>query len=335
LSSNTTTCKANLSAQQSWRDIATGTPSIGVQLIDQAKDELSQKLAHAKKQGCIGVVVEIVCNQYNGRITSPGELRNLSDACIENGLLFAIDESITAIRCGAPFAYQLPEYSQTPAPDLVFFGKALGACGIGVHFEAPFMQRLGIQGDNHKRLAIRNWQTAVTNALHFPLLIDAFGALEMAIAGDWVARSRVIGKHIREIVLERARSLDVQDAQEETEILGGLGSFIFVQIDVAGSFFVMGAGLAGPHVRWVRWLPRMDRYLTERGTVESLLSTHGIAMRRQLSQGLDLQGLKPHWCYWCGNVARNRRHPWCRTCCVDVCDTDECLEKLLAHRCLG
>lgn len=142
--------QANLSAQQSWRDIATGTPRIGIQLADRTRDDLSRSLANSKKLGCIGVVVEIVNNQCNGRVTTPEELQNLSDACAENGLLLAIDETITAIRCGAPFAFQRPEYRHTRPPDLVFFGKALGASGAAIHFDAPFMQRLGIGKDDHK-----------------------------------------------------------------------------------------------------------------------------------------------------------------------------------------
>jgi hypothetical protein len=198
------------------------------------------------------------------------------------------------------------------------------------------MQRLGIGKDNHKRKrqAIRNWQNAVTQALPLPLLIDAFGALEMAVRGDWVGRSKIIGKHIREVVSARAHSLGRNGSGQGNDILGGLDAFLFVQIDVAGSFLVMGASLAGPWVRWVRWLPRLDRHLTEKSILNSVLSSRCVEERRRLSKWLDSRGLKPQWCFWCGNFAQNQQLPWCRACCVDVCDTIECLQKLRDHDCL-
>lgn len=96
----------------------------------------------------------------------------------------------------------------------------------------------------------------MTQALPLPLLIDAFGAVEMAIAGDWVGRSKIIGKHIREVVSARAHSLGRNGSGQDCAILGGLDAFLFIQIAAAGSFLVMGASLAGHWVRWVRWLPR-------------------------------------------------------------------------------
>lgn len=169
--------KANVSAQQNWRDTATGSSSISIQLEGQSKQDILRNLVNAKRQGCIGVVVEIVCNQNNGRVTTPQQLQSLREVCDEAGLLLAVDETITAIRCGAPYAYQRPEFSHIPVPDLIFFGKALVVCGIGIHFESSFMRRFGIQSDNHRRQAITNWQDSMTIAIQLPLLIDAFGVL--------------------------------------------------------------------------------------------------------------------------------------------------------------
>jgi hypothetical protein len=331
---NSEVLKANLSAQPAFRDHATGSPAINVKVVGQSMADLSALLSIAKLQGCIGVVVEIVSNQFNGRVTTPKELHNLSQACRENGLILVIDETITALRCGAPFAHQRPEYKDIEKPDLVFFGKALGINGIGINFDGPYMRRLGIEAPSKKSQAIYDWQAVVTQPIYVPVLIDAIGVLEMAKAGDWVGRSKIIGQHLRDIALERARLLTKDGARSEVGIIGGLESFIFVHKDVAETFLVMGASNAGPWVRWVRWLPRMDRQLTDKLTVKSLMSNVGVSKRRYMSQCLEEEGLRPQWCFYCGNSQRETAYPWCRTCCIDICDAEECVDKLRTHKCL-
>jgi hypothetical protein len=279
--------------------------------------------------------VEIVNNQFDGRVTTSDELRNLSEACRESGLILAIDETITAIRCGAPFAHQRPEYKDSSKPDLVFFGKAMGANGIGINFDGPCMSRLGIDTRLKKMQAVYDWQAAVTRALDLTVLIDAFGVLEMATAGDWVGRSKIIGQHLRQIVLERAQSMKGDGNESEIETIGGLDSFLFVHRNVAATFLVMGAFSAGSGVRWVRWLPRMDCHWTDRSTVETIMSGDGGKERKEISKRFEKEGLRPQWCFYCGNWARGTEYPWCKTCCIDSCDTVECVHQLLAHKCLG
>lgn len=303
--------------------------------MGQSQSELSAFLSTAKLLGCIGVVVEVVNNQFHGRVTTPEELRILSEACTENGLILAIDETITALRCGAPFAYQRPEYKGIRKPDLVFFGKALGANGIGINFDGPYLNRLGIDKPSKKIQAIHDWQAVVTQPLPLPVLIDSMGVLEMATAGDWVSRARIIGQHLRQIALGRAQSLRGNGVKSEIEVIGGLDSFIFIHKDVAETFLVMGASNAGPWVSWVRWLPRMDRHLTDRSILNSIMSKDGAEKRGIMSQCLEKEGLRPQWCFYCGNSARETEYHWCRICCVDVCDAKECIGKLLAHKCLG
>jgi hypothetical protein len=303
-----------------------------LQLVNRTKQELSERLRTARQEGCIGVIVEVVNNQYSGRVTTPTEMNNLSEACAENGLLLVVDETVTSIRCGAPFAHQRPEYAEMKPPDLVIFGKALAVSGIGINFEGSVAARLGIATDKHRRQAILNWQTCVTQAVQTPVLINALGVLEMAKAGDWVSRSRVIGEHLRETVRSRAGSM--LDGLKESEIFGGLASFLFVKIEVSGIFLVMGASNAGPWVRWVRWLPRMDKYMMSRATVETILGPASLPHRRERARQLVSQDLRPEWCFWCGNHAQNQVLDWCRECCIHVCDTGECSAQLIAHKCL-
>lgn len=88
-----------------------------------------------------------------------------------------------------------------------------------------------------------------------PLLISALSALGMAIAGDWVGRSKVIGRSIRELVSSRAGRLGPQGLGGKENLLGGLESFVFVRIEVSATFMVMVATNGGPSTGWVRWLP--------------------------------------------------------------------------------
>ena len=324
--------KANLSGQPAFQDIATGPLSIPIRIIGRSRQELVDHLRKAKEQGCIGVITEIVFNQYSGRVIEPREYENLHSACCELGLLFAVDETITAIRCGAPFAWQRSEYQTTKnKPDLVFFGKAVGCNGMAINFDGTFMQRMNIRSAKHKRQAIDIWQNCVTQAIQLPILIDSLGVLEMAKVGDWVARSKTIGGHLRAIALKRARSILGED--DETKVLGGLECFMFVQIDLHGTFKIMGASNAGPWVRWTRWLPRMDKHLTNKAVLESILESDHDATRLQMSRRLEAEGMKPEWCFWCGNHAINRTIPWCRSCCTDICDTEECAQQFHRHKC--
>jgi hypothetical protein len=297
---------------------------------------LVRTLGDAKKRGCIGVIIELVQNQAGGRVLKAVELRNLREACSETSLLLGADEALTAIRCGAPFAYQRPEYMCIPPPDLVFFGKALVANGVAIRFDAPFTERLAIRAEREKRNALQVWQYTGSQALQLPLLISALGALEMAVAGDWVGRSETIGRAIRELVRTGARECGYGALGDDSPILGGLGAFIFVRMDISAPFLVMVATNGGPSVGWVRWLPRLDQHLTSETVLASILSggaSHR-GWRRRLSAQLERVGLAPEWCFWCGNHARNDRNVWCRACCVNACDVEACLAQLQMHRCL-
>ncbi|KAF4899287.1 hypothetical protein CGCF415_v010558 [Colletotrichum fructicola] len=109
-------------------------------------DELRDQLYEATEQGCIGIIIEIVENQYNGRVLDPRLLERLATICAEESLLLAVDETLTAIRCGAPFSFHREEYSHVASPDIVFFGKATGIQGTAVDFDGQFLKRLGILG---------------------------------------------------------------------------------------------------------------------------------------------------------------------------------------------
>ncbi|KAG7131916.1 hypothetical protein HYQ46_009604 [Verticillium longisporum] len=106
--------------------------------------DLRAQLENAKESGCIGIIVEIVDGQYSGRAFDPVLLKRMRRVCAEKQLILAADETLTAIRCGAPFAFQREEYADVEPPDLAFFGRAMCAHGIAINFAAPFVRSLGI-----------------------------------------------------------------------------------------------------------------------------------------------------------------------------------------------
>lgn len=129
------------------------------------------------------------------------------------------------------------------------------ANGVGIRFDAPFTSKLGIRTTLDRRNALEVWQYTGTQAMPLSLLISALGALGMAIAGDWVGRSKVIGRSIRELVSSRAGRLGPQGLGGKENLLGGLESFVYVRIEVSATFMVMVATNGGPSTGWVRWLP--------------------------------------------------------------------------------
>jgi hypothetical protein len=133
------------------------------------------------------------------------------------------------------------------------------------------------------------------------------------------------------MVAERARELN----KSELAVVGGLDAFLFVHKEVAITFLAMGASNAGPWIQWVRWLPRMDRHLVSKEALERLLTQDGVERRREVSRAFDQEGVRPQWCFNCGNSSRATSQPWCRTCCIDSCDAQDCVEQLKAHRCIG
>ncbi|KAF6793744.1 hypothetical protein CMUS01_16068 [Colletotrichum musicola] len=305
-----------------------------------SNDELREQLRAAKEAGCIGVILEIVENQYNGRVLSPELLARLSAACAAERLLLAADETLTAIRCGAPFAFQREEYVASAAPDLVFFGKATGAHGTAVSFDGAFFSRLGVFADGSSRArAMGRWRAQVPRPLPTANLIHATAALEAAVRGNFAMLSRIVGQAIRAFILERAaeRGCNGQDGTssqiEARDVLGGLESLIFVRRDIAGAMLVMGAGTAAgaAWVPWVRWLPRLETELSRSEVLDEVVGSTSRRAREEMAGMLVRRGAGPSWCFWCGGRRTAAKDDWCRRCCVGACGEEVCGRHFTRH----
>ncbi|KXH60528.1 hypothetical protein CNYM01_00005 [Colletotrichum nymphaeae SA-01] len=280
-------------------------------------DELRDQLFVAREAGCIGIFIELVETQFNGRVLDPSLLSRLSVMCAEYQLLLAVDETLTAIRCGAPFCFQREEYFDVISPDLVFFGKATGSQGIAISFDGQFVKKFGLSGTSRGR-AVRKWQNNFQKPLPTADLIQAMATIEIAVQGKFVMLSRIIGQSIRDFVLEQA----AERGHEVTppEILGGLESLIFVRKDIAGEMLVMGAKTAGSWIPWVKWLPRLEKDMTRSEVLEEIIGGSSGSAREELSNLLTKRGSKPTWCFWCGNRTTAKKDDWCRRCCIGMCE---------------
>ena len=87
----------------------------------------------------MALIIEIV-RAADGSVMSEASWKHILQACKRYCLVLVVDEALTAIRCGAPFAYQLPQYRKHGWPDLVLFRKAIRTNGIAVEWEGINMQ---------------------------------------------------------------------------------------------------------------------------------------------------------------------------------------------------
>lgn len=307
--------------------------------------DLRATLEAAKEQGCIGVVVETVETQYNGRVLDPAHYKRARRACAEKGLVFAVDETLTAVRCGCPFSFQRGEYADTEPPDVVFFGRALAAQGAAVHFGAPLLRTLGFSGDDGRREAVKAWQrrgqTRPARPLASAVLVQAMAAADLAAERELPMVSRAVGRAVREFVMRHVRGLGVRDVQgeapvREQDVLGGLEAFVFVRKDVAAGLRVMGAGTAAQWMPWVRWFPRLEMDMASSGVLEAVVGRGSRASREGLAGVLSRADARPYWCFCCGNRAAGARGTaeWCRRCCINACDLEACVRQLERHECV-
>lgn len=119
-----------MSSEWEYNIIGTGQAPVVIRKEDLSPDVLPKKLIVAKQQGCIAVIVDLV-NTSDGSVFPPDDFALLQRSCHQANLFLVVDEAMTAIRCGAPWACQRPEYSQIDLePDLVVFGKAYASAGF-------------------------------------------------------------------------------------------------------------------------------------------------------------------------------------------------------------
>ncbi|KAI0384324.1 pyridoxal phosphate-dependent transferase [Hypomontagnella monticulosa] len=306
--------------------IASGPKPIVVNMKDTTADELDTQFAEAKAKGCIAVVFDMVSTE-DGLVLQPDVFGMIKACCARNRLLLIVDETMTAIRCGAPFAFQRPEYARVEAdkrPDLVIFGKGIGVSGIAIGFDGILTKGLTYTTKDDIRQTIRYWRALVSRPIRLPILLEALSILRAARTENWPARSEQIGSAIRDAIMEIDPSTRVPGA------VRGLGAVIAVNREVAMRYRIMSA--IRRRSPWVRWLPKLGSNSADREVLmRQVFGKESKNQRQVLAKEAEKCGTIPLWCFICGIEATSK--DWCRTCYLSFCDNEVCVQAFHRHAC--
>jgi hypothetical protein len=309
------------------RAIASGEPPL---FLDPDAEDLDEAIRGAKEAGCIALLIELIrSTDQHGHTLQPEQLRRLMHSCSTHGVFVVMDECTTAIRCGAPFSYQRPEYArvfeQYGKPDLVVFGKALGLSGLGVDFNGQAMQRFHLSTVSVQEEMLGFWHAAVARPIQLPVLIEAIGILSTAVQDDWLNRAVEIGAKIRAIIKERSSALWSQ------ERVAGVHALLCIDRALSDQFLVMAA--IRRRSRWVRWLPRLDEELNSMEYLDGLLGS--TVAGKRLARAIEYREAAqwPLWCFICG--LETVPDPICNSCCLATCGSSTCIDRFGSHPCLS
>lgn len=319
---------AHTSKEWEVQAIAAGPKPVVVNLkVHPSQEELDAQFAAAKVHGAIGVVLDMVSTE-DGSVLSSAQYIQVKLAAQRNRLLVIVDETMTAIRCGAPFAFQRPEYNLISAdvqPDLVVFGKGLGISGLAIGFAGVLTHSFAYKQRAEILQSILYWRALVSRPVRLPVLIEALGVLRAAQAEGWPARSMKIGETVREIL---------HDLEPETKAPGavrGLGAMIALHRDVAMRLRIQSA--IRRRSPWVRWLPKLDCGSTDRELMmQHVFGRESAGRRGSLAEEAGSMGTMPLWCFICGIQATEEA--WCRKCFLGICGNEVCLETFGQHACI-
>ncbi|KAJ6090215.1 hypothetical protein N7486_009030 [Penicillium sp. IBT 16267x] len=320
---------AHSSEEWEYRIIGSGPSSFSVSHSDFASaDTLLNKLLAAKQQGCVAVVCDLV-NASDGSILVPESFHLLRSCCDKVRICLLVDEAMTAIRCGAPWACQRAEYYEKGncQPDLISFGKGMGVSGVAVNFNGLMMRHLAYQKQEQILQTVRFWRSMVTRPIATPVLIEALGILNVAEAENWPARSEQIGIAVREFIRRHTK----RNGHAKV-IVQGLGAFITIDREISKQFRVMAAFRRKSS--WARRLPKLNSTaVVDNQAIERyLVGSAAKSLRQALSIEADKQGTAPQWCFMCGIDAIVE--DWCRTCYLGYCGNGDCAKGFNAHECL-
>ena len=270
--------------------------------------KISNQVRKAKAQGCIALIVEIV-RAADGSVISDVAWKHLVNACRKHCLVLIVDEALTAMRCGAPFAYQLPQYADSGFPDLVLFGKAVRTNGIAIEWRGINIQKLRI---HDRLLAALHWQDRFTAVATAQDLLVSWGTLILAKREDWTNRAPIIGRLLRDML--RREGIRPQ-------LIRGLHGLIYIrQKDYVTASPIMVANSG----TYVRLLPTMDEVMTsEDQLLTKVFGRNSIPHRAELAAFLRNNDFAMHWCSKCGAaVDEEKLHEETKSC--DRCVVSQC-----------
>lgn len=292
------------------RPLANGRKPFVIKSQHAAK--IDDQVRRAKEFGCVALIAEIV-RARDGTVISAMTWKHLLRACKKFNLILVVDEALTSIRCGAPFAYQLPEYQKHGFPDMVLFGKAIKTNGIAVDWRGINMQKLGITDTEERVFMALEWQERLTEMAPPASLLTSWGTIDLAKKENWPKRSREIGRILRGIIeFEGIKST----------LIGGLHSLLYLRVEDQARITspVMGAN-AG---KYVRWFPTMDEVMTSKEELcTKVFGSGSIDHRRDVAAYLTSECVQLGFCSRCGQAVEAGLRPHCQVCVVGVCEDCE------------
>ena len=292
------------------RPLANGSIPVVIKTDDAGR--IDHQARNAKRAGCVALIVEIV-RARDGAVMGQLAWKNLLRACRKYNLVLVVDEALTAIRCGAPFAYQLPQFQRHGFPDLVLFGKAVKTSGVAVEWRGINMQKLEITDPEERLFMALQWQERLTEMAPPASLLTSWGTILLAQREDWPRRSRVIGQLLRAFI---------QEEGVKSTLIGGLHSLLYLRTQDQARITspVMGANAGN----CVRWFPMMDEVMMSKGELRAKVFGPGsIVHRRDVSAYLDRNGVRLGFCARCGQAVEAGLKPTCRVCVVGICEDCE------------
>ena len=292
------------------RPLANGSTPVVIETHDAAK--IDEQVRNAKLAGCMALIAEIV-RARDGVAISQAAWKNLLRACKTHNIVLVVDEALTAMRCGAPFAYQLPQYQKHGFPDLVLFGKAVKTNGVAVDWRGINMQKLGITDPEERLFMALQWQERLTEMAPAASLLTSWGTIVLAERENWPRRSRVIGDLLRGFV---------QEEGIKSTLIGGLHGLLYLRVQDQAriSSPVMGAN-AG---KYVRWFPMIDEVMMSKDELKTKVFGPGsIPHRKDVSAYLNSKGVRLGFCARCGQAVEAGLKPTCEVCVVGICEDCE------------
>lgn len=262
--------------------------------VDLSTKRPDLSIKRAKAQGCVALLASIV-RSTDGSVMTPQEWKTIVDACRKQHLVLVVDEAMTAIRCGAPFAHQLSDYQRHGRPDLIIFGKGIKTNGVAIDWQGVNFQQMNFVTLDDRIDVINEWQKRFTETSPPENLLQSWGTIELARKQDWPGRAILIGATLRSIL---------DSYQFQSSSVAGLHALIWIRRennDQAIKDMAVVSASAG-HL-YTRWLPLMDTAMTSQAEVKTKVFGLGsVPYRKALAAFFVQKGWWIGECCLCGEA---------------------------------
>jgi len=280
-------------------------------IIINLRDPIEQQVLKARDRGCRAVVVEMVCSK-DGRPISPTAWQVLYQACEKYSMLLVVDEAMTAVRSGYPFAHQHPDYKQY-LPSLVVFGKGFQTAGVAVYRNGCCMaDQMNLPREDPDWLdgLYEHFDSRMTCPIPPISLVSAHDALRKAMDDSFCDRAQRIGHTLRSYIE------NLPGDMKPSERHSGMHALIFLPMSISASSGLVPASSG----KLVRWLPFLDVGMDSPRMISALFGTSAGHSREVLEKMVSGA------CATCGERFRPNEHAvLCSSCNSFFCA--ECTKK--------